>query len=242
MAVCATCGTNNVEGTKFCVSCGAALSQAPAPGSWRTPTEELHGQTPGATTGGGSSGPVGYTPTSAPPQVYAPPAGAPMFGAPPSGMPFAQMRYAEWIDRVFAALIDGALGFALTMVLYIAVIILTAMFGAIGGDVGEALALGSACLGFSLVFISVLGLGLYNKVYLVSKRGFSIGQGIMKLKVVDAAGNIPPIGTLILRLVVQIAMGIVPFLPLVNLLWPLWDEQKQTLHDKAAGTFVIKTG
>lgn len=35
MAVCATCGTNNVEGTKFCVSCGTTLTPAPAPESWR---------------------------------------------------------------------------------------------------------------------------------------------------------------------------------------------------------------
>nr|MBA3320186.1 RDD family protein [Pyrinomonadaceae bacterium] len=90
-----------------------------------------------------------------------------------------------------------------------------------------------------------LGLGLYNKVFLVNKRGFSIGQGIMKLKVVDAMGNIPSIGTLILRLLVQLGMNAIPFvgviLVLLDLLWPLWDEKKQTLHDKAASTFVIKT-
>jgi len=26
---------------------------------------------------------------------------------------------------------------------------------------------------------------------------------------------------------------------LLNVLWPLWDPQKQTLHDKAAGTIVV---
>jgi uncharacterized RDD family membrane protein YckC len=28
---------------------------------------------------------------------------------------------------------------------------------------------------------------------------------------------------------------------LLDLLWPLWDEQRQTLHDKAVGSFVVKT-
>jgi uncharacterized RDD family membrane protein YckC len=62
---------------------------------------------------------------------------------------------------------------------------------------------------------------------------------------VDATGNIPPLGTLFIRLLVQVGMSFVPFLSifliLLDVLWPLWDEKKQTLHDKAAGTFVIKT-
>ena len=37
MATCTSCGTNNVEGTQFCVQCGAALApSAPPPESWRT--------------------------------------------------------------------------------------------------------------------------------------------------------------------------------------------------------------
>ena len=36
MATCTSCGTNNVEGTQFCVQCGAALMAAPPPESWRT--------------------------------------------------------------------------------------------------------------------------------------------------------------------------------------------------------------
>jgi uncharacterized RDD family membrane protein YckC len=97
-----------------------------------------------------------------------------------------------------------------------------------------------------VTFLSVFGLGIFNKVWLVSKRGASIGQGLLKMKVVDATGNIPPIGTLLLRLLVQVGFSFVPFLSvfliLLDVLWPLWDEKKQTLHDKAAGTFVIKTG
>ncbi|MDT7541092.1 MAG: Double zinc ribbon [Acidobacteriota bacterium] len=83
MAVCANCGTSNVEGTKFCVSCGATLGDAPAPESWRAsselgtppaaPTDQsggpASGYTPGSTTGDytpGSSA-SGYTPQTPPP-------------------------------------------------------------------------------------------------------------------------------------------------------------------------------
>jgi uncharacterized RDD family membrane protein YckC len=31
------------------------------------------------------------------------------------------------------------------------------------------------------------------------------------------------------------------WLPLLDALWPLWDERKQALHDKVAGTVVVRT-
>ncbi|MCA1555074.1 MAG: RDD family protein [Acidobacteria bacterium] len=248
MATCATCGTNNVDGTKFCVSCGATL--ALAPGSWRAGTDELQGQPPGSGTTSGASAPTdspssSYTPNPAMPPMYsAPPPGA-MY-AQPAGVPgiFGQMRYAEWIDRVVAALIDGALNIALMIVLFIVFGALTAASAGVGGD-DNPLPGGIFCIGMLITFISIFGLGIFNKVWLVSKRGASIGQGVMHLKVVDEAGNIPPLATLVIRLLVQLGLGVVPVLSvalvMLDLLWPLWDEKKQTLHDKAAGTFVIKT-
>src|ERR1041384_5616215 len=69
MAICASCGTNNVDGTKFCVQCGAAL--APSPGAWRTPTEELN-----APAGGGQQ-------TAPPTQPYNAPTPNVTFPTPP---------------------------------------------------------------------------------------------------------------------------------------------------------------
>jgi uncharacterized RDD family membrane protein YckC len=164
-----------------------------------------------------------------------------------AGVPgvFGQMRYAEWIDRVLAALIDGALTSALVFILFFVIFALTAAGAGIGGDDNPLPAV-IFCIGMPITFVAAFGLGLFNKVWLVSKRGASIGQGLMKLKVVEAAGNIPSVGTLLLRLLVQVGLGFIPMINIVlvalDLLWPLWDEQKQTLHDKAAGTFVVKTG
>lgn len=244
MATCASCGTNNVEGTKFCVSCGATL--APAPGSWRAGTEELQGPPLGGSSASGSSGSPtsSYAPSPSTSPVYSAPQPSSMY-AQPSGMPgsYGQMRYAEWIDRVLAALIDGALTFAVMMVLFFIFGALTAASAGVGGD-DNPLPGGILCVGMLVTFVSVFGLGIFNKIYLVSKRGSSIGQGVMNLKVVDATGNIPPMGTLLIRLLVQVGLSFVPFLSiflvLADVLWPLWDEKKQTLHDKAAGTFVIK--
>jgi uncharacterized RDD family membrane protein YckC len=83
--------------------------------------------------------------------------------------------------------------------------------------------------------------GLFNGVYLVAQRGASIGQGVMNLKVVDVNGNLLTTGTAFIRLIARVALGFLPFVgPLLDLLWPLWDEKKQTLHDKAVGSYVLK--
>jgi uncharacterized RDD family membrane protein YckC len=115
--------------------------------------------------------------------------------------------------------------------------------GAIGSGIGSNALSNFGGTGFCCMLglfpFSTLLVGVYNKVYLVSSRGFSIGQGMMKLKVIDANGNRLTQGTAFLRLLVQVGLGLVPFLPLIDLLWPLWDERRQTLHDKAVSSYVI---
>ena len=87
MATCASCGTNNVEGTKFCVSCGATLapaSAAPAPESWRM-SGDLNNQPPPADAYTPTGG---YTPQAPPPNYPAYNAGqnmTPSYQQTPSG-------------------------------------------------------------------------------------------------------------------------------------------------------------
>jgi uncharacterized RDD family membrane protein YckC len=251
MILCPSCGTENADGMRFCVKCGGTIADSsPSPGSWQQPSGNLY-DTP--TTGGGSAPGTGGGFTGQP-GTYAPPpvsygGGYGTAGAMTS-TGFGGLPYAEWIDRVLAALIDGGIAAGVMIVLYIIFGVIGGVLGAIGSsmssDAGSAIGSLSCCFGFLLAGLSVFVVGIYNKVFLVSKRGFSIGQGVMKLKVVDAMGNIPQMGTLIIRLLAQVAMGFIPvigiFLGIANALWPLWDEKKQTLHDKAAGTFVLKTG
>ena len=122
------------------------------------------------------------------------------------------------------------------LVLYL---VLGTMLAAIAGLGGHGAAGGMCCLMIILFPVATLLVGLYNRVYLVSQRGFSIGQGVVKVKVVDAYGRLLSQGTALLRLVVQAALGFVPFLPVLDLLWPLWDDRRQTLHDKAVNCYVI---
>ena len=239
MNTCASCGTNNVDGTKFCVQCGAAL--APAPGGWRTPTEELNAPATGSTPRPAASD---YQSPASAPTVYMqqPPPTQPFaYGQPMQATAFGQQRYAEWGERAMGALIDYGISLGIFIVLFI----IFAVLASVGSTISDNLPGGIICIGTCIAFISLFGFGIYNKVYLVSKRGSSIGQNTQHLKVIDAAGNIPTMGTLILRLLVQSGLGLVPVvgsvLVIVDLLFPLWDEKKQTIHDKAASTFVVKT-
>ncbi|MDT5155939.1 MAG: Double zinc ribbon [Acidobacteriota bacterium] len=64
MIACPSCGSENVEGTRFCVKCGTTLPASPAPESWRQ-SGDLGQQTqqPNYQSGG-------YTPPQTPPSSY----------------------------------------------------------------------------------------------------------------------------------------------------------------------------
>ncbi len=49
-----------------------------------------------------------------------------------------------------------------------------------------------------------------------------------------------PLGTAVLRRLVPLAGQFVPFLSLLDGLWPLWDDKRQALHDKVASTQVVE--
>ena len=69
MAMCANCGTNNIEGTKFCVGCGSQLGEAPPPESWRASSDL--GAPPAADPAAGAADPSVGTADSAWPSADA---------------------------------------------------------------------------------------------------------------------------------------------------------------------------
>jgi uncharacterized RDD family membrane protein YckC len=233
MIFCTACGTQNTDEMKFCVKCGAPFAAPPA-GSWRGSSD--------------LENPVVKEPSSPLSAPYAPPSNPPYTPPPvtPAGMyqpnnyqysAAFQMNYAQWIDRVIAAIIDSAIVFALVMIIWIVMMIV----GVVSAVIHEALAALVFFLSFLIIFASSIGFLVYNKAYLVSKRGYSIGHGIMKLKVVTEQGSLVSTGTAVIRILVQFGLNFIPFGGIVNGLWPLWDEKRQALHDKVANTYVIKT-
>jgi uncharacterized RDD family membrane protein YckC len=165
--------------------------------------------------------------------IYSGPAAAPYVAS-----PFGN-DYATWANRVIGFLIDSLFVWVVMAVLYGvgASVIATTMAG-----FSSNAAAGTCCLFLALFPMATLLVGGFNRVYLISKRGFSVGQGVMKLKVVDANGNLLTTGTAFIRLLAQAGLSIIPLLGVVDLLWPLWDERRQTLHDKAVNSYVINNG
>jgi uncharacterized RDD family membrane protein YckC len=147
-----------------------------------------------------------------------------------------QMDYATWGNRAIGYLIDNLLVGVAMAILYA---LLGGLITAVVGVGGRGVARGVCCFFIVLFPLASLLVGLYNRVYLISQRGYSIGQGVVHVKVVDANGGLLTQGTAFIRLLVAAGMGLVPFLPVLDLLWPLWDDRRQTLHDKAVNCYVV---
>jgi len=144
---------------------------------------------------------------------------------------------------VIGYLIDSLLvSVVLAVLLILAVTVFGGLIGLGGNLRWEGLeglgATGCSCL-FSLLPLAILLIGLWNKVYLVAQRGYSVGQGVVKIKVVDAQGQLLSQGTALIRLLAHVGLSFLPFGGVIDLLWPLWDDRRQTLHDKAVACYVI---
>ena len=217
---CATCGATVNTGAPFCPNCGARqpAQQQPPSGFGAPPQPGAYPPQPGA-----------YPPQ---PGAYAA-AAAPA----PAGYPAVfSAGYATWGNRAIGFIIDSLLVGGLMAVLYF---ILAGLMTGVAGLAGRNVAGGMCCMFLLLFPLATLLVGLYNGVYLVAQRGYSIGQGVVKVKVVDVGGNLLTQGTAFVRLLVRAGMGMVPLLPAIDLLWPLWDTRGQTLHDKAVNCYVV---
>lgn len=212
---CASCGSNLNAGATFCPNCGT-----PQPA--QSPARQPASAPPGAfgTPGGGFGAPAAAAGTPAAP-----------------GYPAAfAAGYASWGTRAIGYLIDGFLVGAVMVVLYF---LLAGLMTSVAGLAGHNVAGGFCCMFIVLFPVATLLVGLWDRVYLIAQRGYSIGQGVVKIKVVDANGNFLTQGIAFIRLLVAAGMGMVPFLPVVDYLWPLWDQRGQTLHDKAVNCYVV---
>jgi uncharacterized RDD family membrane protein YckC len=154
-----------------------------------------------------------------PPSAY-PPAG-PTGGEPVDafGRPMA-----AWRQRLGAIVIDE---------LFIFVVTFCAIFA-----FGLRKSFGGAVL-------SLLMAGAYYAVLNGSETGQTFGKRALNIQVRDAAGEggTIGIGRAALRYVTVGLWRIIPFFALFTLLdglWPLWDPRRQALHDKIAGSVVVR--
>ena len=192
------------------------------------------------------------------PQSPMPPQGAPgspglppPTNVPPGGwnQPMPQSgpgmwRFASWGSRALATIIDW-------LVILVPAIAIYAVLIAVGfssdSDGGIAAVVIGALVGVLALTITVL---LYAPLLMKrpgERNGQTLGKQMLNIRVVRADGRPMDFGTGALRevvlkyLAVGLASTFIPFLPwLLDILWPLWDDQSRALHDLAASTRVVR--
>jgi uncharacterized RDD family membrane protein YckC len=173
-----------------------------------------------------------------------PPPGA--FGGGPSPAPFAtgSYRLAGWWSRVAASLIDGLIvgvGGILLMVL-IGTVFSAGFFA--GDEVGVASLIVGLFIGFLAFAIVAL---LYAPWMMARTDGKTLGRMAMNIRVVRANGAPMTFGFAMLRevavkwLLFGMVAGSLTFglAYIVDVLWPLWDEENRALHDILVDTRVV---
>ena len=143
---------------------------------------------------------------------------------------------ASYGQRVAAYLIDALIALLLTVPG--TVLIVVAAVAADDGDVNGGL----IALGVVLILAGVV-VHVWNQGWRQGAVGQSWGKGIMRIRLVRMADGVPPGGGIglaryFLRQLLGNATGGV--YTVVDLLWPLWDERRQTLDDKIVSTLVVE--
>lgn len=166
--------------------------------------------------------------------------GQPAFAVPTSGN-----RFAGFGLRFSAALLDGGIFAIVGVVLSVIFTVGSATLFTGGPDL-QASYLSSnptsviyaTIAAYILQIIVQIAIGFYYFVIHQHKNGQTFGKKRMGIKVIDIeTGETPSMGKLALR---ETIGKWVSFITIIGLYMPLWDEKKQALHDKIAGTAVVK--
>jgi len=130
-------------------------------------------------------------------------------------------------ERVNLASPGARLGARIIDVLIVVVALLILVFTS-SGSVVDAM------------FIAPLIWCVYE-VVLIAVRGQTLGKMLVKVKVVRVDfGSVLGAGKSVGRWIIPFAGLVVPVITLLVYIWMLWDRNRQGLHDKAAGTVVVK--
>ena len=104
--------------------------------------------------------------------------------------------------------------------------ILLSIFGAIFGKSGRGVAIGIVTIGYGAFFCWLLS------------KGMTLGKWLLREKVVEKlTGNYPGFWRMVLR--ETIGKGVSGII-VIGFFWAIWDKDNQALHDKIAGTVVVR--
>jgi uncharacterized RDD family membrane protein YckC len=184
------------------------------------------------------------------------PSTAPGYGSPPppgAGGPIApayesnvmgRFALASWLSRVGAQLIDGLIIGVGALILFLPIGAALGVGAAADSDTG----VGAAIVGllFWVLCVAIIAV-LYAPFLMARTNGKTLGRMAMNIRVVRTSGEPVTFGFAMLREVAvkSIGFGIAGsftagLAPLLDYLWPLWDEENRALHDFICSTRVVK--
>ena len=171
------------------------------------------------------------------------PPGAGGLGLPAAGAVAGRPVLAGWWRRAGAQLLDGLIVSAGAALLFVA---LTAPFS-IGFFASDEVGTVAVIVGglLALLCIAVIAL-LYAPALMARTNGKTLGRMATGIRVIRADGRPITFGFAMLRevavktLLVGIASGLTGGIAyLLDVLWPLWDEENRALHDFVVNTRTI---
>jgi uncharacterized RDD family membrane protein YckC len=181
--------------------------------------------------------PPGYQPP--PPPGYQPPQQP--YGATPQASPWGE--YASWWSRVGAAILDSLITL-LVICLPLIVGAIIAFKDAETDPITDEITGGVEPLGIVIMVLGGLlyiGFEIWNRGIRVGTKGQSLGKQVVGIRVAkDADGQLLGAGGGFLRWLMTFVLSLVSCVGLLDVLWPLWDAKKQTLHDKVVGSVVLR--
>lgn len=204
-----------------------APTGGPGPGAWPPPTG------PGPAPAARPALPPGpFAGQLAAPQVWP---GATGWGPGGPWSPPPRGDYASWLRRVAGFAIDAAPSWVASGVLYAGY--LPVYVGLFRRDFGVAPHYRLVLVG-TLLSVLAFAWQVWNRYFLAGRTGQSVGKRVTKMWLVGRATG-RPVGPL--NAFVRELLHILDGFGYVGYLWPLWDDERQTLADKVAQTVVVRT-
>lgn len=149
-----------------------------------------------------------------------------------------------WWRRAGALVIDGIIVGVLALILLVAI---AAPFS-IGFFVNDTVGVGAVIVGLLLAGLCVFVAALAYAPWMMARtNGRTLGRMATGIRVVRASGEPIDFGFAMLRevavkwLLFNAVLGSITFgiAPLIDYLWPLWDEEKRALHDYVVNTRTV---
>lgn len=193
-----------------------------SPTSWPAPSGAAYPLAP----------PSGEQQTLAPPPWTAPPPG---WTAVPIAPSWRREEYATWSRRVAGNLLDHVPSYVALALLLVSYAPLYA--GLLHRDVTAQPSWPLFVVGL-LLCLAATGWNVYNRWVVAGRTGQSLGRRVTRTWLVSSVDG-RPVG--VLNALVRDLLHVLDGLGYVGYLWPLWDDQRQTLADKIIQTVVVRT-